>query len=141
MVVTEVLAEFQVFTLQKKIILLCVFLGDRMWKMKLRLQSPNQKRKTTKLNGCFFWNGLITFSEICGHRNKYAVCTDILGYSEDAYLKWCSTCDGPCGVRIDYEEEMISAFMIGVITEHLGLMDVKIDRFSQRVLAFGKLTY
>lgn len=65
----------------------------------------------------------------------------LLGYSEDAYLKWCSTCDGPCGVRIDYEDEMISVFMIGVITEHLGLMDVKIDRFSQRVLAFGKLTY
>lgn len=63
------------------------------------------------------------------------------GYSEDAYLKWCSTCDGPCGVRIDYEDEMIRVFMIVVITEHLGLMDVKFDRFSQRLLGFGKLTY
>jgi hypothetical protein len=65
----------------------------------------------------------------------------LLGYLEDAYLKWCSTCDGPRGVRIDYEDEMIRVFMIGVITEHLGLMDVTIDRFSQRLLAFGKLTY
>ncbi len=39
----------------------------------------------------------------------------LLGYSEVAYLKWCSTCAGPCGVRIDYEDEMIRVFMIGVI--------------------------
>jgi hypothetical protein len=51
----------------------------------------------------------------------------LLGNSEVAYLKWCSTCDGPCGVRIDYEDEMTRVFMIGlIITEHLGLMDVNL---------------